>query len=204
MQPVSPLQRQKPSGLGPSQNHRCWPGFREPAPRQVHFEVLESRCLLNADLVISELLASNLEGHLDFFDNDSDWIEIHNRGTSRALLDGWRITDDLDDLEKWQFPVGTFVEPDQRLLVYASDRDLVTSTGELHTNFRLDPDGEPLALVSPNGVVSDGNQSCLSASSNQCFLRHPGQPVANFVSVSRKLRVCPGAPRRYTRQQLDR
>ena len=112
--------------------------------------------MLNADLVISELLASNVGGHLDFFETDSDFIEIHNRGSSQAILNGWHLTDDLNQRFQWEFPVGTTVAAGQRLVVYASGQDGVTSSGQLHTNFKLSPAGEELALVDPEGTVISG------------------------------------------------
>ena len=118
-----------------------------------HFESLESRVMLRADLVISEFLADNMDGRRDFFDNDSDWFEIHYRGSSRVDLQGWYVTDDLTLPTKWQIPISTVLEPDQRLIIYASGQDVVTETGELHTNFGLNSNGEDLALVDPNGTL---------------------------------------------------
>ena len=119
------------------------------------FEPLEDRILLRSDVVISELVANNQSGLFDFFDNDSDWFEIHNRESSHVNLEGWHVTDDLANLTKWQVPVTTILAPDERRVVFASEQDLVTATGEFHTNFRLSELGEPLALVDPDGAVVD-------------------------------------------------
>jgi hypothetical protein len=43
------------------------------------------------------------------------------------------------------------LEPKEYLLVYASNRNRTNPTGQLHTNFVLDADGEYLALVANNG-----------------------------------------------------
>ncbi len=120
------------------------------------FELLEPRYVLNSDLVVSEILAKNVDGHLDSFKEDSDWFEIHNGGSSQMFLNGWHATDDLADLAKWSFPMGTTIGPDERMVIFASENDLVTPTGEMHTNFRLDSDGEPLVLVQPDGTVVSG------------------------------------------------
>ena len=132
------------------------PRFPETSPRNARFESLEPRCLLTADPVISEILTSNVDGHLDFFDTDSDFIEIHNRGTSLANLTGWHLTDDLTDLNKWQFPAGTTIGVGGRLVVYASGENVVTATGQLHTNFQLSPSGEALVLVNSGGTIVSG------------------------------------------------
>ncbi|MBM4026171.1 MAG: lamin tail domain-containing protein, partial [Planctomycetes bacterium] len=57
-------------------------------------------------VVISELLASNRRGLLDGNGNASDWIELHNRGTTPVFLEGWCLTDDRRNLRKWPFPPG--------------------------------------------------------------------------------------------------
>ena len=49
---------------------------RKIANRGLGFEPLEARVVLNSDLVISEVVASNIDGHLNAFSNDSDWFEI--------------------------------------------------------------------------------------------------------------------------------
>ena len=126
------------------------------AGRSVSFEPLESRVMLDADVVISEVVASNSLGLLDYNDDDSDWIEILNRGPSRVNLEGWYLTDDPGDLTKWQFPISTILAAGERHLVFASNDDYVAANGELHTNFRLNGDGEFLALVNPEGTVVYG------------------------------------------------
>ena len=112
--------------------------------------------MLDADVVISEVVASNSTGLLDYNDDDSDWIEILNRGPSRVNLEGWYLTDDPGDLTKWQFPISTILAAGERQLVFASNDDYVTANGELHANFRLNGDGEFLALVNPEGTVVYG------------------------------------------------
>ena len=51
--------------------------------RKAVFEPLENRQLLAADLVISEVLARNDTGIVDYNYETSDWFEIRNRGTHR-------------------------------------------------------------------------------------------------------------------------
>ena len=47
--------------------------------------------MLDADVVMSEFLARNATGLLDYNDDDSDSIEIHNRGPSARGRWGRRI-----------------------------------------------------------------------------------------------------------------
>jgi CotH protein/lamin tail-like protein/Ig-like domain-containing protein len=100
---------------------------------------------------INEFMASN-NGGLDDEDGDEeDWIEIYNPGPSAVNLAGWRLTDTPTNMAKWVFPSVTLAS-NAYLIVFASNKD--RDVGELHTNFRLDPDGEYLALVRSNGTVA--------------------------------------------------
>ncbi len=113
-------------------------------------EALEPRSLLAADLLISEFLADNESGLKDEDGDTSDWIELYNRGAEPVDLDGWHLTDDSDDLDKWEFP-SRVLTPGQSLIVFASNKDRDGQEGPLHTNFGLSANGEYLALVSPDG-----------------------------------------------------
>lgn len=115
---------------------------------------LESRMLLAADPVISELVASNQQSLDDGNRRSSDWIEIYNRGNETADLAGWYLTDDLENLTRWQFP-GVQVEPDEYLIIFASGNNRADQDANIHTNFKLSARGESLALVRPNETVAD-------------------------------------------------
>ncbi len=111
--------------------------------------------MLTADLLISEFMATNHLGLRDYDNDNSDWLEIHNRGTSSAELLNWHLTDSSQNLTKWQFSVPTTLAADERLVVFASGKDLMAPTGEFHTNFKLRAGGEFLALTDPLGTVVD-------------------------------------------------
>lgn len=104
-------------------------------------------------LVLSEFMASNVHGLLDDFGNSEDWIEVANTGSTNVLLYGWSLTDSSSDQFKWTFPA-TNLPAGGHLVVFASNRDRRVLGRPLHTNFKLDPDGEYLALVGPDGVVA--------------------------------------------------
>ncbi|MFO1500376.1 MAG: lamin tail domain-containing protein [Verrucomicrobiota bacterium] len=103
-----------------------------------------------ADVVISELMTSSFAGEVDEDGDLSDWIELYNAGTNRVPLQGWFLSDDPRQLTKWRFPeVG--LGPGSYLVIYASGKDRTNTTGRLHTNFKLAPEGEFLALTRPDG-----------------------------------------------------
>ncbi|MDD3276033.1 MAG: CotH kinase family protein [Kiritimatiellales bacterium] len=113
-------------------------------------------CELYAQVQINEFMALNTETLRDEDQDFSDWIELKNVSTSTVNLDGWYLTDNADDLTKWEFP-STNILSGAFLVVFASDKDRSVSGSQLHTNFKLSGDGEYLTLVKPDGttVVSE-------------------------------------------------
>jgi hypothetical protein len=123
----------------------------------LHLESLESRTLLAADPIINEILADNVDGIRDGYDNRSDWMELFNAGDEGVDLAGWYLSDDPANLTKWQFPDAPASELAARefLVVFASG-DSPTSidpAGNLHASFRLSTAGERILLVRPDGVT---------------------------------------------------
>ncbi|MBN2476227.1 MAG: lamin tail domain-containing protein [Pirellulales bacterium] len=106
-------------------------------------------------LLINEFMAVNDGTLLDGDGNYSDWIEIHNPTQQTVSLGGWYLTDEQSDLTKWPFP-DVSLDPGQYRVVFASGQEVddhVDAQGYLHTNFRLDGDGEYLALVKDGGTA---------------------------------------------------
>ncbi|MFV2068806.1 MAG: CotH kinase family protein, partial [Pirellulales bacterium] len=127
--------------------------FVQPCRQRATLQVegLELRALLDATVVISEIVASNRHGLLDYDDARSDWLELFNPRTESVDLSGYSLSDDAGDLQKWGFPQDTVLDAGQRLVIFASGKDGVLPNGEIHTNFKLASGGEPLMLVEPDG-----------------------------------------------------
>lgn len=100
---------------------------------------------------INEWVAANETGLRDEDGEFSDWIEIHNpRAEDSVSLAGWALSDDAGNPDRWRFPP-VVLEPGAYLVVWASGKD--RREGEsLHTDFKLDRDGEFLQLTDPAGV----------------------------------------------------
>lgn len=102
---------------------------------------------------ISEFMADNDRTLNDEDGESTDWIEIFNSGSTPASLNGWFLTDDASNLSKWSFPDVT-IQPNEYLIVFASEKNRTDVTGRLHTNFKLANDGEFLALVTPRRTIA--------------------------------------------------
>jgi len=104
-------------------------------------------------VVINEFVASNSEGLEDEDGDQPDWIELYNSADTAISLDGWALTDDLNERAKWTFPDVT-IGGGEYLVVFASSKDRRPANGDnLHTSFNLNREGESLALYNAGGGV---------------------------------------------------
>ena len=106
-------------------------------------------------LIISEFMANNNGVIRDEDGEKSDWIELFNASGQSISLFGWSLTDDAFDLRKWAFPAKNLAAG-ARLVIFASGKDRTNVAAQLHTNFKLNEDGEFLALINPAGEVESG------------------------------------------------
>ncbi|MCA9264315.1 MAG: lamin tail domain-containing protein, partial [Planctomycetales bacterium] len=126
------------------------PRARRRQRESLQLEMLENRCLLAADPIISEFMADNATTLADEDGDYSDWIEIHNPDSVPIDLTGWHLTDDADDPTQWPLP-SVVLNAGDFLTVFASGKD--RSGPQLHTNFNLNASGEFLALTRPDGSL---------------------------------------------------
>ena len=106
-----------------------------------------------ANLTITEFLAINIEGPADKDESLSPWVEIYNGSPTPANLAGWYLTDDPDDLTKWQIPRRPVPAKDYTLL-FVSGKDFASLFNpEVHANFTLTDRDDYLALIEPDGTT---------------------------------------------------
>ncbi len=102
-------------------------------------------------LEITEVMSRNET----FFPDENglcpDYVEVHNVSSEPVDLDGWRLTDNPKKLDKWTFPPVT-VPADGYLAVHCSGASAKDDPNHIHTNFKLDRDGEELLLIAPDGA----------------------------------------------------
>ncbi len=104
------------------------------------------------NLVINEFMASNAEYLRDpDYNNYVDWVEIYNAGSSTVNLNGYYLTDDLSEPDKFEIRRNFTLDPGEFFLFWLDDED-----HRNHTNFRLKHQGEEVGLFMPDLTLVDG------------------------------------------------
>lgn len=102
-------------------------------------------------LVINEIDAININNGLDQSFEFDDWIELYNNTSDAISLNGYHLSDDFSNLNKWAFP-DTTIGPGEYLIIWA---DLDTFQVGLHANFALEQSGESVYLTDDFGYIAD-------------------------------------------------
>jgi gliding motility-associated-like protein len=121
---------------------------------------LMSICISNyvkSQVLINEYSCSNTTTVLDAYNQRSDWMELYNAGATALNLTGYYLSDDPQDLMKWQIPAVTPMNPATRKMVYFSGRGVVhLPSNQIHPDFKLRQTiGDWVILSDPSGVVVD-------------------------------------------------
>jgi hypothetical protein len=108
-------------------------------------------------LMINEYSAANCDNDGSDCGNYDDWVEIFNNTSESVDLEGYYLSDKIDNLIKWQFPNSLVINPGDHLLIYASGLDPDLEVSNNNTNFKLTQtkDSEYIILSSPDGDVVD-------------------------------------------------
>ncbi len=100
-------------------------------------------CVFNStdNLLINEYGASNCNNQGSNCGDYEDWIELYNNTDSPIDLNGYYLSDRLDNPVKWQFTESVVIQPNSFEIIYASGRDQMNDDGQYddgpHTNFKL-------------------------------------------------------------------
>lgn len=77
----------------------------------------------SSGVIINEVLTQNSTGISDEFGEREDWIELKNSGDQPVSLEGFYLSDDPENLNKWAIG-DTLLKPGEYLLLFASGRDI--------------------------------------------------------------------------------
>jgi hypothetical protein len=97
-------------------------------------------------VVINEVLAhSHAEAH--------DWIELYNVTIAPIDISGWFLTDNNNNLKKYEIPVSTIIYPDDYFVI--SEAEFRNPNDLENVDFALSEDGERVILsAGSNGVLT--------------------------------------------------
>ena len=110
-----------------------------------------SRGLSSASLVISEVMSGNTKTLFDAACKTPDWIELYNASEKAIDLNGYSLTDSMEDINQFVFPKIS-IPSGGTLMVYASETSGMI--GNVYsTGFKLSKEGETLYLVDPNDNI---------------------------------------------------
>jgi hypothetical protein len=104
------------------------------------------------EIVINEVLATNVSGMQDQSGQNDDWIELYNNTPNYISLKNAYLSDSYATPLKWQFPDAASIAPNSYLIVWA-DKD--TTQSGLHANFKLSGAGEKLILSYAGSNIVD-------------------------------------------------
>lgn len=96
------------------------------------------------NIVINEFMADNESNIIDEDGDYTDWLELYNPGPNKINLNGYHLSDDKDEPEKWTFP-NVEIESNEFLIIFASGKDKYNGSS-IHTNFKISDEGEKLIL----------------------------------------------------------
>ncbi len=99
------------------------------------------------ELCINEFMPSNKTALVDDVGAYSDWIELHNPGDEYLLLEGWTLTDEVDDDSPHVIGGELVLPPGEFMLFYADGQP---ELGAHHLSFKLS-DSEAVILHAPDG-----------------------------------------------------
>ncbi len=103
------------------------------------------------NLVINEFMADNDSIAADPTGDYDDWIELYNSSPSSISLEGYHLSDDLEDPAQWTFPAAT-IAAGGYLCIWADNDE---GDEGVHTNFKLSKSGEAIILSASDGSVID-------------------------------------------------
>lgn len=122
------------------------------SPQRAAYEYFTIEGQLNTgDIVINELMASNVDVVADADGTYDDWIELLNTTENELSLGSLYLSDDATNLSKWPLP-NQELQSGSYFIIWADSED---AQGPSHANFKLSSAGESLFLSDAHQVLID-------------------------------------------------
>jgi hypothetical protein len=91
---------------------------------------------MQAQVVVNEVCASNMNGYADNYGEFEDWFELYNTTGAAVDISGWWVSNRAGNPLKWQVPAGTTIPAGGRQVFICSKRNTVVGAF-IHTSFNL-------------------------------------------------------------------
>ena len=108
-------------------------------------------------IIINEYSASNCDNNGSDCGDYEDWIELYNNSSTAIDLEGYYVSDKINNPTKWQFPNTLTLNPLSHIVIYASGLDPDLEISDNNTNFKLTQTKgtEYVIISSPEGEILD-------------------------------------------------
>lgn len=147
------------------------------------------------EVVISELMSSNSSTIMDNAGEYDDWLEIYNPNDTTVVLSGKYLTDKIDNLTKWQFPENVKILPKEHILIWCDEDQ---EQAGAHINFKLNSNGEFIALIDNDGysiidsvtlpsMQSDESYSRINNTERWIINTNPSPGTSNIISSAENI-----------------
>ena len=107
--------------------------------------------VVTAQVIINEVSSSNKNILQDNNGEYSDWIELYNISTDTVNLDGYAISDDIKELDKYILP-DLSIAPGEYLIIFASGKNYVSDITFWET---LVGNGQSVKYIIPNSQIDN-------------------------------------------------
>ena len=105
-----------------------------------------------SQVLINEYSAANRDVWLDNYGDDPDWFELYNAGAGVVDLSGYFLSDNPDELDKWEIPAGFNINAGETVQVWASGRDESDGVNH-HSGFKLTQMRQEYIILSDAGLT---------------------------------------------------
>ncbi len=137
-----------------------------------------------AQVVINEYSCSNTATVVDAYNQRHDWLELYNTGAVAVNVTGYYLSDDPNNLMKWQIPATAAINAGGRKMVFFSGRNLAHPSGQLHPSFKLKQTlGDWVILSDAMGNVVDSMKTRITQRNHSNGRTIDGGPTWGIYST---------------------
>ena len=90
----------------------------------------------NAQIVINEYSAANYDSHTDNYGEYEDWVELYNTSAADIDINGWYLSDKINNPTKWMIPSSFVVPAMATAIIYCSGRDEIAGGKKISKKIR--------------------------------------------------------------------